>query len=188
MKSDEENPPESPREIKKEKMGEIKPMDGEIGGTGRGREEREKNRMGEWWREAESEWRRESARHSCLPLVLAMCSVESVLSAASLPKSSLTPETWTKLSFGPFVIATKGCTTLSHTHTHTLTQADTHTHTLIKRNYKYIPIHAKKYTLSLFLHTENTANTNACTHLKRTGGGSWDAGKHTLWQPCWRSS
>ena len=47
-------------------------------------------------------------KHSCLLLVLALRSVESVLSAASLPKSSLTPETWTKLSFGPFVIAFEG--------------------------------------------------------------------------------
>lgn len=51
---------------------------------------------------------REIEEHSCLLLVLDLHSVESVLSAASLPKSSLTPETWTRLSFGPFVIAFEG--------------------------------------------------------------------------------
>ena len=67
--------------------------------------------------EAETKRRRKCVKHSCLPLVLARLALESVLSAASLPESSLTPQTRTKRSFGPFVIASKSSTAPSDVHT-----------------------------------------------------------------------
>lgn len=109
-------------------------------------------------REAESECGRESGKHSCLLLVLALRSLESVLSAASLPKSSLTPETWTKLSFGPFVIALKGCTTPFY-----------HTFMSKTKNIKRI------YQLGLFV----------SIWKKHIGGVFGNADKHTLWPPYW---
>lgn len=61
--------------------------------------------------------RRETVEHSCLLLVQALHSVERALSAASLPKSSLTAEAWTQGSLGHFVLSSKGYTA-KHLHTY----------------------------------------------------------------------
>ena len=111
---------DSRREKNEEKMIGIKSME----------QEEKRNRMGErgWQRVEESECEAQLFAFSS-----ALCSVQSVLSAASLPKSSLTPETWTKLSFGPFVIASKGSTTPLHTYsTHKYIYTHRHTQCIIK--------------------------------------------------------